>query len=47
MWLKTTKPWDIFFWRQTFFRHNTLNVFYHNDGVIHQQADGEHHPEHC
>ena len=36
-----------FFWRQTFFRHNTLHVFYHNDSVIHQQADGEHHPEHC
>ena len=32
--------------RQTFFRHDALDVFYHHDGVIHQQADGEHHPEH-
>jgi hypothetical protein len=28
------------------FRHDTLDVLYHHDGVIHQQADGEHHPEH-
>ena len=32
--------------RQAFFRHHTLDVFDHHDGVIHQQADGEHHPEH-
>ncbi len=35
-----------FFGRQAFFSHHTLDVLNHHDGVIHQQTDGEHHPEH-
>ncbi len=35
-----------FFGRQAFFNHHTLDVLNHDDGVIHQQTDGEHHPEH-
>ncbi len=29
-----------------FLAHNALDVFHHHDGIIHQQADGQHHGEH-
>ena len=31
---------------QAFFAHHALDVFHHHDGVVHQQADGQHHAEH-
>ena len=32
--------------RKTFLAHDPFHVFHHHDGVIHQQADGQHHGEH-
>ena len=32
--------------RQAFFAHHALDVFDHHDGVVHQQADRQHHGEH-
>lgn len=32
--------------RQAFFAHQAFDVFHHHDGVIHQQANGQHHREH-
>ena len=34
------------FGRQFLFRHDAFDVFYYHDGVIDQQADGQHHSEH-
>jgi hypothetical protein len=31
---------------QAFLAHHALDVFHHHDGVVHQQADGQHHGEH-
>ena len=35
-----------FFRRQVFGVHHPLDVFHHHNGVVHQQADGQHQPEH-
>ena len=35
-----------FFGRQAFLGHYPLDVFHHNDGIVHQQADGQDHTEH-
>merc|ERR1712137_568891 len=35
-----------FFGIEAFFFHQALDVFYHHDGVIHQQADSQHHGKH-
>jgi hypothetical protein len=32
--------------RQAFLAHHALDVLDHHDGVVHQQADGQHHAEH-
>ena len=33
-------------WRQAFFAHDALDVFHHHDGVIHHDADDQHHAKH-
>ena len=35
-----------FLWRQAFFRHDALDVLDHDDGVVDENADGQHHAEH-
>ncbi len=32
--------------RETLFIHHTLNIFHHNNRIIYQQTDREHHGEH-
>src|SRR5471032_2770754 len=30
-------------WRKTFFGHDAFHVLHHHDGIIHHDADGQHH----